>query len=86
MCVEQHETNGTVHSGVRAQLSQDDRVITAQDDRHDPRGDNRLKAVGNLTCRALGVTGGDREVAPVDGGQRGEHIDVERRVIWTQQR
>jgi hypothetical protein len=64
--VEQDERHRAVLAGMGAQLAEHDRVVAAQDDRHDPRVEDRRQAVGDLPQRAVDVAGRDVEVAPVD--------------------
>ncbi len=83
--VEQHQRHRAVDGVLGAELAEHDRVVAAEDERHDPGLEQGAKARVDLLGRAQGVAGGHSKVTAVDERQRAEHVDAERRVIRAQQ-
>ena len=75
-----------VRSVLGAELAQNDRVITAEDERDDARGEQRAKLLVDLLGRAQRVARGHAEVAAVDKRERPEHVDAQDGVVRAEHR
>ncbi len=82
--VEQDEAERAVHRSVRAELAEDDAVVTTETERPRSCPDDRLEAVGYLRSRPLGVAGRHGDVPEVGHGQPPEDLRTLRRVVRTQ--
>ena len=60
-----------------AQLTQDDRVVPADDQGDGAGGQHRGQGVGDLPGGALGVAGSGGDIPAVDDRERVEHVHLE---------
>ena len=79
--VEQDEAERAVHRCVRAELAEDDAVVSAEAERPRACPDDRLEALRNLRRRPFAVARRHRDVTEIGDGQPSEDLRVLRGVV-----
>jgi hypothetical protein len=82
--VEEHDADRAVHRRERAQLAEDDEMVSAEAQRPRSGPRDRLEVRGDLADRLLGVPRSDGDVAEVCDGQPPEDLSPLRRVVRTE--
>ena len=76
MRVEENEAERAVHRGMRPELAEDDRVVSAETEGPRTRADDGLETLRDLRHRLLCVAGGDLDVTEIGDGEPAEDLSV----------
>src|SRR5437588_12344085 len=84
--IEVRQTERAMTPDYCTQLCQGDGVITSQADGNDASIENWLQPGLDARIAVFDIAGHNRDIAPIGDGERPKDIDIDRGIVWPQQR